>query len=68
MFDISEKEPSKMLGELSKELSSEVGKTERVSKHCSKIDTTRQLRRKRGVSTNLPLLRLMQRMTSKLPF
>ena len=68
MSDISEKEPSKMLGELSKELSSEVGKTERVSKHCSKIDSTHQLRRKRGVSTNLPLVRLMQRMTSKLPF
>ena len=40
MSDISEQEPSKMIGELSKALSSEVRKTERVSKHCSKIDTT----------------------------
>ena len=29
-----------MIGELSKALSSEVGKTERVSEHCSKTDTT----------------------------
>ena len=29
-----------MIGELSKALSSEVGQTERVSKYCSKIDTT----------------------------
>ena len=40
MSVISEQEPSKMIGELSKALSSEVGKTERVSKHCSKIDTS----------------------------
>ena len=40
MPDISEQEPSKMIEELSKALSSEVGKTERVSKHYSKIDTT----------------------------
>ena len=40
MSDISEQEPSKMIGELSKALSSKVDKTGRVSKHCSKIDTT----------------------------
>ena len=40
MSDISAQKPSKMIGELSKALSSEVGKTERVSKYCSKIDTT----------------------------
>ena len=40
MSDISEQEPSKTIGELSKALSIEVGKTERVSKYCSKIDTT----------------------------
>ena len=40
MSDISEQEPSNTIGELSKALSSEVGKAERVSKHCSKIDTT----------------------------
>ena len=40
MSDISKQEPSKMIGELSKALSNEVRKTERVSKHCSKIDTT----------------------------
>ena len=40
MSDISEQEPSNAIGELSKALSSEVGKAERVSKHCSKIDTT----------------------------
>ena len=39
MSDISEQEPSKMIGELSKALSSEVGKTESVSKHWSKTDT-----------------------------
>ena len=32
MFDISEQEPSNTIGELSKTLSSEVGKAERVSK------------------------------------
>ena len=40
MSDISAQKPSKMIGELSKALSSEVAKTERVSKYCSKIDTT----------------------------
>ena len=40
MSDISAQKLSKMIGELSKALSSEVGKTERVSKYCSKIDTT----------------------------
>ena len=40
MLDISEQERSKMIGELSKALSSEVGTTERVSKHFRKIDTT----------------------------
>ena len=37
MSDITEQEPSKMIGELSEALSSELGKTQRVSKHCSKI-------------------------------
>ena len=40
MSDISEQEPSKMIGELGKALSSVAVRTERVSKHCSKIDTT----------------------------
>ena len=40
MSDITEQEPSQMIGELSKALSNKVDKTERVSKHCSKIDTT----------------------------
>ena len=40
MSDISEQEPNNPIGELSKASSSEVGKAERVSKHCSKIDTT----------------------------
>ena len=40
MSDICEQEPSNTIGELSKSLSSEVGKAEKVSKHCSKIDTT----------------------------
>ena len=40
MSDISEQEPSQMIGELSKALSSEVGKTERANKYCSKIETT----------------------------
>ena len=40
MSDISEQEPSNTIGKLSKSLSSEVGKAERVSKHCSIIDTT----------------------------
>ena len=40
MLDISEQERSKMIGELNKALSSEVGTTERVSKHFRKIDTT----------------------------
>ena len=54
MSGINEQEPSKMIRELSKALSSKVDKTERISEHCSKIDTTEQLRRKSGVSTNLP--------------
>ena len=40
MSDISEQEPSNTIGELSKALSCDVDKAERVSKHCSKIDTT----------------------------
>ena len=40
MLDISEQEPSTTIAEFSKTLSSEVGKAERVRKHCSKIDTT----------------------------
>ena len=39
MSDISEQEPGNTIGELSKALSNEVGKAERVSKHCGKIDT-----------------------------
>ena len=66
MSDISDQGPSKTIEELSKALSSEVGKAERVSKHCSKTDTTPA--EKTGVSKNLPLVRLMQRMTSNLPF
>ena len=69
MSDISEQEPSKLIGELSKALSSELGKAERVSKYCSKIDTTSPAgKEERSVSPNLPLMRLMQRRTSKLPF
>ena len=41
MSDISEQEPSNTIGELSKALSSQGSKAERVSsKHCTKIDTT----------------------------
>ena len=40
MSNISEQEPSSNIGELSKALSSEVDKAERVSKHCREIDTT----------------------------
>ena len=40
MSNISEQEPSNNIGELSKALSSEVDKAERVSKHCREIDTT----------------------------
>ena len=40
MSDISEQEPSNTIGELRKALSSEVGKAERVSKHCSTIGPT----------------------------
>ena len=40
MPDISEWESSKTIGELSKALSSKVGKAERASKYCRKIDTT----------------------------
>ena len=40
MSDISEQESSNTIGELSKALSSEVDKAERVSRHCSKIDTS----------------------------
>ena len=39
MPDISEQELSNTIEQLSKALSSAVGKAERVSKHCSKIDT-----------------------------
>ena len=69
MSDISEQEPSNTIGELSKALSSELGKAERVSKHCSKIDTitTPAEKEERSVK-NLPLVRLMERMISKLPF
>ena len=40
MSDITEQEPSKTIEELSKALSSEVGRAERFSKCCSKTDTT----------------------------
>ena len=40
MSDISEQEPDNTRGELSKALSSEVVKVERVSTYCSKIDIT----------------------------
>ena len=40
MSNISEQEPSNNIRELSKALSSEVDKTERVGKHCREIDTT----------------------------
>ena len=40
MSDIGEQEPSNTIGEFSKALSSEVGKAERISKHCNKIGTT----------------------------
>ena len=40
MSNISEQEPSNNIGELSKALSSEVDKAERVSKPCREIDTT----------------------------
>ena len=40
MSDISEEEPSKTIEVLSKTSCKEVGKAKRVSKHCSKIDTT----------------------------
>ena len=40
MSDISEQKPSKAIGELSRTLSGEEGKTDRISKHCSKIVTT----------------------------
>ena len=63
MSDISKQEPSKMIGELSKALSNEVRKTERVSKHCSKIDTTSPAEKEER-SVN----KFMQRITSKLPF
>ena len=39
MSDYSKQEPNNTIWELSKELSSEVDKAERVSKHCSKIET-----------------------------
>ena len=39
MSDISEQELSNTIEQLSKALSSKVGKPERVSKHCSKTDT-----------------------------
>ena len=71
MSGISEQEPRKLIRELSKALSSEVGKTERFSKHCTvevKLILSHELRSKRGVSPNLLLVRLMQRMTSRLPF
>ena len=63
MSDISEQKSSKVIGELSKALSSEVGKTKRVSEHCSKIDTTSPAEKEER-SVN----KLMQRITSKLPF
>ena len=50
MSDLSEHELSNTIGQLSKGLSSEVGNTERVSKHCSKTDTAQAVNEER--STN----------------
>ena len=54
MSDISEQEPSNTIGELSKALSSELGKAESVSKHCSQIDTTTTPSEKEERSINKP--------------
>ena len=66
MSQISEQQLKNTIRALSKALSSKVDKPERVNKHCKKTVIT--LRKKRGELTNLPLVRLMQRMNSKLPF
>ena len=69
MSDISEQELSNTLGELSKTLSSVVGKAERVSKHCSKIDTTTTPTDKKVRSVNKSSFREINgEMTLKLPF
>ena len=49
MSATSEQEPSNIIGELSKALSNDVDKAERVSKHCTKIDTTSAEKEKRNV-------------------
>ena len=66
MSDISEQDISKTIEELSKTLSGDVGK--RLSINLVVKLKLCQLKKKRGVSTNLSLVRLMQGMTSKLPF
>ena len=68
MSDVSEQEPSDTIGELRKALSSEVSKAERVSKHCSKIDTTTTQAGKEEMNfSKSSSLRLMERLISKLP-
>ena len=52
MPDISGQEPSNIIEELSKVLSSEVDKAERFSKHCSKINTTTTPTEKKEGSVN----------------
>lgn len=64
MSDISEQEPNNTIEELSKALFSEIGKEKRVRKHCSKIGT----KSAKNKETNLSLVRLMQKMISKLLF
>lgn len=64
MSDISEQEPNNTIEELSKALFSEIGKEKRVRKHCSKIGT----KSAKNKETNLSLVRLKQKMISKLLF
>ena len=58
MSDISEQEPSKTIGELSKALSIEVDKTERVIKHSSKIDTTSPAEKEEMIINKYPSLEI----------
>ena len=52
MSDINDQESSDTIGKLSKALSSEVGKAEKVSEHCSKIDSTTTPAEKEEKSVN----------------
>ena len=63
MSDSSEQEPSYTMEELKKALHSEVSRTKRVVKLALRF-----FRRKRGLSRNLALAKMIQRMTSKLQF